>query len=104
MLKTLRPAVPLLILYSAVGLASAFIPSEDEYIENLRKTSYELNNFIEVSKLADTNKDGSISNNEWAEIYKTIGLEYNASSNPAKDLDNGQLVKIIKQNSNKGNK
>jgi hypothetical protein len=65
-------------------------------VQNARVEDYNSQLTQEVSILADKNQDRATTSDEWANVYKELGVRYDAfSSNPTKDLTVGQKESFV---------
>jgi hypothetical protein len=65
-------------------------------VQNASVENYNNQLTQEVSILADANNDKATTSDEWANVYKELGVRYDAfSSNPTKDLTMGQKESYI---------
>jgi hypothetical protein len=66
-------------------------------VQNAHTETYDRQLTQEVSILADTNKDRATTSEEWANVYKELGVRYDShSSNPFEDLTTEQKENYIK--------
>lgn len=81
-------------LFVLTNLAGFIYYGSDSHIQ------YEINrhnkDLEKVAILADSNRDGQTTREEWANnVYKKLGIEFSDSSNPSRDLSISQLEKYI---------
>lgn len=87
---------PIVVGMSGLSIVmSLILPEVMPYQSHLRreqpsKSHSEL--YQEVSIKADLNHDGATTQEEWMEVYRALGVHFDAyTSNPAKDLSSEQL-------------
>ena len=66
-------------------------------IQNAKIQQYNSQLTEEVSILADTNRDNAVTSEEWATVYRGLGVKYDASGfDPRKDLTIEQKERYIR--------
>lgn len=84
--RYLGPLIPIIITVP-LWAPAIYLMERDNQRENLK---------YEVSVLADKDMDGITSQNEWADVYRSVGMQYNSDN--TKDLTLNQLRQYLDQN------